>query len=128
VNVGLKTGIFIIVYRSINRSSKHCAMYLATWLLGSVGDAPKTTGTLCSCIFFLTSGSQNSSVGLVTRLWVGQFGVRRQEINLLLKSSRLVLGSTSSLSFNWYSGSFLWVKRPGRDVDHSLLPSAEVKN
>ena len=90
-----------------------------------------TTRTrLESCVFvsFLTSGSQNSSIGIVTWLWAGQFGVRRQEIKLLSTSSRLVLGSTSSLSFNRYRGSFPWVKRQERDVDHSLLSSAEVKN
>jgi len=28
----------------------------------------------------------------------------------------------------WVLGSFTWVKAAERDVDHSLLPSVEVKN
>jgi hypothetical protein len=104
-------------------------LYLARCLVGSGSDAHNTDTIeiLCSCIFFLASGSHNSSVGIVTRLRARQFGVRWQEIYLLSTSSRLDLGSTSNLSFNRYSGSFPWVKRPGRDVDHSLLSSGEVK-
>ena len=32
-----------------------------------------------------------------------------------------------SLLFNWYGGSFPGVKRPGREVDHSLPFSVEVE-
>jgi hypothetical protein len=34
----------------------------------------------------------------------------------------------TTVLYNWYRGSFPWVKRQEREVNHSPLSSAEVKN
>jgi len=102
-------------------------MYLATWLVGSAIDAHKTD---CNLVFFLSFPHIRKAEwlsGIANRLWAGEFGVRRQEINLCPNLPGWSC-DPRSLSFNRYSRSFPCVKRPGRDVDHSLLSSAEVKN
>jgi hypothetical protein len=36
-------------------------------------------------------------------------------------------GASPSLVFSWYGDTYPWVKRPGREADHSPLSSANVK-
>jgi hypothetical protein len=53
---------------------------------------------------------------------------RRLGIFLFTAESRTALGSTQP-PIQWVPGALsLWVKRPGREADHSRLSSAEVKN
>jgi hypothetical protein len=74
--------------------------------------------------------SQSSVVGITNRLWTGRSGAREPvdaRDFLLASPSKPALGSTWPL-FSVYRGSFPGVKRLGREVQHSLPSSAEVKN
>jgi hypothetical protein len=81
---------------------------------------------------FLYSGSWDSPVGVVTRLWAGQ--PRNQDSisgrckRLFSITSRLALGPTQP-STQWVPGSVsLGLKRQRREADRSPPSSAEVKN
>ena len=48
-------------------------------------------------------------------------------MSFVSETSRSALGSTQP-TVRWVSGLFSAVKRPGRNVDHTPLSSAEIKN
>ena len=75
--------------------------------------------------------SRDSSVGIVTRL-----GPRRSGVRILTGATRFLfytqrrdrLRGPVSFQFSGYRGSLSGMKRPGRDVDHSPVSSAQLKN
>jgi hypothetical protein len=65
--------------------------------------------------------------GLRTR-WPGRDSRQRQEIFVYTKASRPGLGPIQT-PIQWVPGALSsWVKRPGRETDHSPPSSAEVRN
>jgi hypothetical protein len=76
------------------------------------------------------TGSQDSSCGIVTWLWVGRPSNRGSipDTGKILFSpqqcSRLALGHTKPFIHRLFPG----VERLGRETDHSPLSSSEVKN
>jgi hypothetical protein len=79
-----------------------------------------------------TCGSCDSSFSIVTWLQAGRprFDSRQRKGKgfSLRPASRLDLGPTQP-PIQWVLGApFPGVKRPGREADHSLPPSAEIKN
>jgi len=72
-----------------------------------------------------------NEVSILTRLRTGPSGVRfkveARDFSLLQKYPDQVRGPLSLL-FNAYRSSRPGLKRPGREVDQPLSPSAEVKN
>jgi hypothetical protein len=86
---------------------------------------PSDVLLLLLCAIFV--GSRDNSAGIVTSVWAGRpripgsIPVKR----CFWSPLRPVLG----LLFSVYWGLFPpGVKRPGREADHSLVSSAEVKN
>jgi hypothetical protein len=75
-------------------------------------------------------GSRDSSVGIVTGYGLDGWGSfpGRGKIFLFYIASRPALGPTQP-PIQWILGAVSpWVKRPGREADHSPPPSATVKN
>jgi hypothetical protein len=76
--------------------------------------------------------SLDSSVGIATSYGLDDRGDRssrpgRVKNFLFSKSSRLALGSTQP-PIQWVPGALSpWVKRPGREADHSPATSTKVK-
>jgi hypothetical protein len=71
------------------------------------------------------------NIRIVTKLCAGRLGfgiVQEQGIFLYLTASRMTLGSTQPPIQRAPGALSPAVKRPGREVDHSPPPSAEVKN
>jgi hypothetical protein len=76
---------------------------------------------VCVCVW-----SRDSSVSIVTSLWVGRPGFdSRQGIFLFATKSRPALGP----HIQWLQGVlYPGVKRPGREADHPPPSSAGLKN
>jgi hypothetical protein len=75
-------------------------------------------------------GSRDISVSIVTRLRAGRpsFDSRKEQRFLLFAAYRPALGPTQP-HIQWVPVAlFLWIKRPGREADHSPSSSAEVEN
>jgi hypothetical protein len=76
-------------------------------------------------------GSRDSVVGIATGLRFGRSAVRVAADTAdfsLLRNVQTLLRGPLSLLFSGYRDPFLGIKRLEHGVDHSALPSAEVKN
>jgi hypothetical protein len=73
---------------------------------------------------------RDSSIGVATSSRAGvQFPAGEKESSLLHSIQTGCEDHSASYPVdNGGGGAFAWVKRPGREVDHSPLPTYEVKN
>lgn len=79
------------------------------------------TKLLFPLVFLKTFGSSNS---FLKRHWLPN-NFRKRTVDTVTSDNT---HKHKSLLFSGYRGSFVWIKRPGHDADHSPPSSSELKN
>jgi hypothetical protein len=80
----------------------------------------------CKFTYTISMG-RDSSVGVATSYGLDGRGIESRWGGEIFSNRRDPSWGSPSLVYNGYGVSFPGVKRPGRDVNHPLSPSAKVK-